>query len=242
MASEKSRGIIISHVNYSETSVVCNIFTREHGLLGFMMKGLRRGKGAIKSSHIMPLNLVDIIFDKKPHQQLLTLKELHCSPLLMGLHGEISKNSLSIFISEVLQKTLYKEHIDQSLFDHLENSIIYINRVQNIANLPCYFLVKLAMFMGFKPKGGWQQDELLMLDIFDGIFTNIVKKEHPQLTVNASRYVYNLLNSTIEQQEELTEPYQIRLEALDGLVAYFQFHILNQKKFISHQILHDILI
>ncbi|MDZ4757697.1 MAG: DNA repair protein RecO [Bacteroidota bacterium] len=241
MASEKSRGIIINHVNYSETSVVCNIFTREHGLLGFMMKGLRRGKGAIKSSHIMSLNLVDIIFDKKPSQQLLTLKELHCNPLLMGIHGEINKNALSIFISEVLQKNLYKEHIDQSLFDYLESSIIYINRTKNIANLPCYFLIKLAVFMGFKPKGAWQPDELLMLDIFDGIFTNLVKKDHPQLSVNASRYIYNLLNSTIEQQEDLTESYQTRIEALDGLVDYFQFHILNQRKLISHQILHDIL-
>ncbi len=241
MATEKSRGIIISHVNYSETSVVCNIFTREHGLLGFMMKGLRRGKGAIKSSHVMPLNLVDIVFDNKPNQQLLILKELHCSPLLMGLHGEINKNALSIFMSEVLQKTLYKEHVDQHLFDYLENTIIYINGVKNIANLPCYFLIRLAVFMGFKPKGGWQEDELLMLDVFDGIFTNIVKKEHLQLSVNASRYIYNLLNSNLEQQEEISQAYQTRMEALDGLVDYFQFHILNKKKLISHQILRDIL-
>ena len=241
MASEKSRGIIISHVNYSETSVVCNIFTREHGLLGFMMKGLRRGKGAIKSSHIMPLNLVDIIFDNKLNQQLLILKELHCNPLLMGLHGEMHKNALSILMSEVLQKTLYKEHVDQSLFDHLESTIIYINRVQNIANIPCYFLLKIALFMGFKPKGGWQPEEQLMLDVFDGIFTNIEKKEHLQLSVDASRYIYNLLNSTIEEQEVLSQSYQTRIEALDGMVDYFQFHILNQKKIISHQILHDIL-
>lgn len=241
MSSEKTRGIIIGHVNYSETSVVCNIYTREHGLLGFMLKGIRQGKGAIKNSHIMPLNLVDIVFDKKPNQQLYILKELRCNPLLLGLHGEMHKNSLVIFLSEVLQKTLYREHIDEHLFDFIEEMVLYINHTENISHIPVFFLTQLASFTGFKPKGRWQEEEALKLDIIDGIFTDISRPEHPQVPVASSKYIYNIMNRNIDSLDTWNEPYSVRAEALNGMVNYFQYHILHQKKIVSHHILHEIL-
>lgn len=46
---EKLEGILISSVDYSESSKILNIFTKEHGLIGVIAKGARRIKSQIRS-------------------------------------------------------------------------------------------------------------------------------------------------------------------------------------------------
>ena len=45
----KVKGIVISESNYSETSKLLNIFTKEYGIVGIIAKGAKRLKSPLRS-------------------------------------------------------------------------------------------------------------------------------------------------------------------------------------------------
>lgn len=237
----KTYGIVINTINYSETSVICNIFTREFGLIGFIIKGVRKGHGKIKNSHLMPLNLVDIVFDLKPNQQLYTPKELSCSPILYHIHSGLEKNSIVIFISEVIQKAIFKEHIDQELFEYLEKLILALDHGMEYQNIPLQFLCKLCTILGFSPKGNWSDNEDLQLDIINGIYTNKHYSNEILLSPEASRFIHELSIIDLENINLIKVSKATRAEAFQGMIDYYHIHIIHQKKLISHEVLKEIL-
>ena len=48
MKIESIEGIIISDTNYSESSKILNVITKEHGLIGIMSKGCRNMKSKLR--------------------------------------------------------------------------------------------------------------------------------------------------------------------------------------------------
>jgi len=46
---EKVEGIVISETNYSESSKILNIFTKEYGKIGVLSKGCRKMKSPLRS-------------------------------------------------------------------------------------------------------------------------------------------------------------------------------------------------
>lgn len=61
----KTRGIVVRNVNFKDNSVICHIYTEDFGSQQFMLHGVRNQKGNVRPSHIMPLNLVDLVFLQK---------------------------------------------------------------------------------------------------------------------------------------------------------------------------------
>ena len=49
MVIEKVKGIILSETNYSESSKVLNVLTKEHGKIGVISKGCRNLKSKLRS-------------------------------------------------------------------------------------------------------------------------------------------------------------------------------------------------
>ena len=39
-----TRGIVLSHINYSETSVIAKVYTENYGLQSYILKGIRKSK------------------------------------------------------------------------------------------------------------------------------------------------------------------------------------------------------
>ena len=49
MKIESIDGIILTETNYSETSKILNVLTKEHGLIGVISKGCRNMKSKLRS-------------------------------------------------------------------------------------------------------------------------------------------------------------------------------------------------
>ncbi len=48
MTIESIEGIVLSETNYSESSKILNVLTKEHGLIGMMSKGCRNMKSKLR--------------------------------------------------------------------------------------------------------------------------------------------------------------------------------------------------
>ena len=74
MSSEKATAIVIRTVEFSETSLVVTLFTREFGKIGALAKGARRLKGPFESALDL-LALCRIVFLHKSSDALDLLTE-----------------------------------------------------------------------------------------------------------------------------------------------------------------------
>src|SRR5690606_31663555 len=76
MKLEKTKGIVLKSVKYSETSLIVNIYTQDFGLKSMMVSGSRKNKSAHKANLFQLMNLLEIVFYNNESDHLSRLKEV----------------------------------------------------------------------------------------------------------------------------------------------------------------------
>ena len=69
-----SQGIILKVFPYSNTSVICNVFTDNYGKLTFIAKGVRKPKNPLLSV-LQPFNLLELQYYYKKSRSMQLIKE-----------------------------------------------------------------------------------------------------------------------------------------------------------------------
>src|SRR5688500_13994232 len=95
---QKTEGIVLRTIKYSETSVVTNIYTRHFGLLSFIVPGVRTSKAKRnKAGMLQPMNMLDLDIYFKETQNLLRLKDYRTNYLYQSLPFDMIKTSVGFF-------------------------------------------------------------------------------------------------------------------------------------------------
>lgn len=236
----KTEGIVISTINYSEKSVVARIFTQKFGLLSFIIQGVRSGKGAIRPSHLMLLNLLDLVIYKKETEGLHRIRELRCTPALAAIHADLTKSSVAVFMCEVLQKSLHEHEQDEPLYNYLYDSVMLLEQSDKVASLfPHWFMLGMCKFFGCLPKGNFEANNWIF-DLQEGQFSPpslYIKESIPSAP---AELIFQLLNTHPAQLADIKVPYTLRKAAMDYIIRYLQLHVLVVKEIKSHTILHEV--
>ena len=72
----KTNAIVIKTINYSENSIILKCFTDQYGLQSYLINGVKNQKGAIKPSHLLVLNLLELEVYHQLNKNLQRIKEL----------------------------------------------------------------------------------------------------------------------------------------------------------------------
>ncbi|RMG93479.1 MAG: DNA repair protein RecO, partial [Chloroflexi bacterium] len=67
-----SKALVVHTVKYSNTSLVARLLTREHGLLPFIVKGIRSAKSQSMATLLQPMALLQVVFTFRENKNLLT--------------------------------------------------------------------------------------------------------------------------------------------------------------------------
>ena len=144
----KTKGIVLNYIKYKESSIICKIYTKSHGLQSFIVNSVRKSKNSQLSIY-QPLNQLDIIFYMKKNSTLHRIKESKFHKIYKSLHNEISKISICFFLSEFLSKVLSTEEDQNQKFDFISKSIHYFDNLNNDYNdFHVKFLIKLSDYFG----------------------------------------------------------------------------------------------
>ena len=231
----KTRAIVLKNTNYSESSVISKIYTREFGIKTYMLRGIRKGKSKIRTSMIQPLSLIELDVYQKPNTSINSVKDLRNSPILFEIQDNILKKTVAMFMTEIINHCLTEEVNDEELFDFLEHQIITLEQQPMSVFFPCIFLIKLTKFLGVFPQGKCDVDTPYF-SIEDGVF--IVESSTSTASKSTSQMISNIIH---EQDLDLKYNGNIRREVLAYIVRYYQFHIIRNKKVKSIDILSEIL-
>ena len=115
----KDLAICLRAVNYSETSQVVTLLTRDHGKVAAMAKGSRRAK----SSFDGPIEIFSygqvIFIVKDSGNQLATLTDFEQQPQFRGLHENLKMMNAALFAVELTEAFLKDHDPHPLLFEKL---------------------------------------------------------------------------------------------------------------------------
>lgn len=117
-------GIVVSETDYSETSKVLNLMTKEYGLIGAMSKGCRNIKSTLRSVSTKLTYGKFIIYYKEG--KLSTLKEVTIINPFKNLKKDITKISYASYLLELSQQVL-KQNKNDNIFTLLIEALIKID-------------------------------------------------------------------------------------------------------------------
>lgn len=222
----KTKGIVLRFVKYKESSVIATIYTFEKGVISVIANSVRSKNSKGKIALYQPLSLVELVIYYNTTKNISRISEISSYHPLHNLRQNPIKASISIFITELLNKCLKEEEGNAPFYDFIQNSIIHLNeQVAEIENFHLVFLIKLSLFLGFKPHS--------TSDFIQQISSNSNYDDQSTLTK-----LDDLIVASYETKLQLTS--NLRNSILIDLIEYYQNHI-EIGKINSIEILHELL-
>ena len=143
--------VVLKIIPFSETSLICRLFTKDKGKITIMAKGARRNKSPL-SSILEPGNLIQINCIIKENRDIQLLKEACFIFNTINIRDNIKKIITLLAVIEVLDKTTQPFNDSPILF-RLINKVINKLSITNTKPIILYsfYLLQLTIQYGFKP-------------------------------------------------------------------------------------------
>jgi DNA repair protein RecO (recombination protein O) len=238
---EKTRGIFLHSVKYSETSIIAVIYTESFGRQSFMVNGARSKKSSVKSVIFQPLYLLDLEMYYKAGRDIHRLKDVRISNPFSTIPFDIRKSSQVIFLAEILYKCLKEEEPNPGLFGFIYNSLSFLDLSDSgISNFHLWFLFKLTQFLGIYPN----HDNALISNFFDLQKAQFVSHEpqHNQFTDKQVTLLFSKLFETDHASlKDLGYTQNDRRRILEKLLEFYHIHFDNMGEIRSLSILKEVL-
>ena len=156
---QKSRGVVLHTIKYSESSVIAKIYTEGFGLLSFMVKGVRSTRSKTKASLLQPLTILDLEFLHRENKPLLYIKEMKRHYNYQSLPFDTLKSAIALFILEVLHKAIREHEANEDLFVFISEALTALDQCEQLnPDFHLLFLIQLSRYLGF---GAQSNDEVL---------------------------------------------------------------------------------
>ena len=142
--------IILHSTKFGENSIVAHTLSKEYGRRSFLIRGVgKRGTMTL----LLPLSILEAEIVETSKSTLYTARNLSAKYPLSGIRNSIAKNSMTLFMSEVLYRTIKEGANEQGLFEWCEKNILLLDAMQSdFSNFHIRFLLELAVVLGFSPE------------------------------------------------------------------------------------------
>jgi DNA repair protein RecO (recombination protein O) len=219
---EKTKALVLRSIKYSESSLITTFYTELFGLKTYLLRGVQKSKkGSLRPAYFQPLMQLHIAINPHKKGSLYSLKEASVAHYYQTIYTDVKKNTIVLFLSEVLGQVIKEETPDLELFEYLENAFLWFDHHEGIANFHLLFLINLTKFLGFYP--------------------SLVAQDHPYFDLLEGKFTSQLSNYTLANQElalfkkllsvGFNELQLIKLDViarralLQILMTYYQLHI-----------------
>ncbi|MCR4824410.1 MAG: DNA repair protein RecO C-terminal domain-containing protein [Bacteroidales bacterium] len=144
----RTRLIILNTTKIGERSLVLHALSPDWGRRSFIVSIPKGGRMAL----FQPLNILDAEVTENPRSDLWRAHGLSAVHALTGIRTSAAKNAMTLFMSEVLYRTIRDGAREEGLFEWCERAILTLDALDgDYANYHLRFLLELASALGFSP-------------------------------------------------------------------------------------------
>lgn len=232
------RIIVLSHTRYTDTSIIVQALSEEHGRISLMVRGFG-GKSRSKLGVFHPMALLDAVYSYREERQVQQLTEYKPSPSLPNCTADLRKSTLLMFLAEVVSKSIREETADQSQFAFIDTAVQILEQMQaGIQNFHIAFLLKLSRHLGFnlnQLEPGQQ-----FFDLESGLGTVARPMHRNFITDEQFAQLYQFADCPFDQLQQIPLSRTDRDFLLTTTLLWYGFRIPTMKGVNSYSILHEV--
>lgn len=140
--------IVLNSTKLGDNSIVLHCLSRAYGRKGFIVNVNRRSP----MSMFQPMNVLEAEVIENPKSSLWRIKNISVKYPLNGIRSNLFKNTMTLFMSEVLYRAVKDGANEEGLYDWCAKSILMLDAIENdFSNFHLRFLLELAIALGFSP-------------------------------------------------------------------------------------------
>lgn len=144
----KAELIVLNHTKFGENSIVLHTLSEEYGRRGFLVRVSPKTAMAL----FLPLNILEAEVTENPKSDLWYARNFVSVAPLNGIRRNIHKNTMTLFMSEVLYRVVKDQTSEDGLASWLKGQILTLDALESdFANFHLMFLLDLCTALGFDP-------------------------------------------------------------------------------------------
>lgn len=145
---EKLEGVVISEVDYKESSKIINILTKERGIIGAIARGTKRVKSNL--SNVSSKLSYGYFHLKYKENGLSTLIEVDTINNFKNIRKNIYTMSYAMYLLE-LSERVYRHEENSEIYNLLIASLTKIDEGYDYKVISNIYELKMLEFLGIKP-------------------------------------------------------------------------------------------
>ncbi|HSF44913.1 MAG TPA: DNA repair protein RecO [Chitinophagaceae bacterium] len=224
----KTKGLVLRAVKYGDTSLIVSIFTELFGVQSYIINGVRTSspKQPYRANLFQPATLLDLVVYHNERSNLQRIKEFRWNLVYKDIYKNVHKNTVALFLIEVLQKCLTQPEANPDLFAFMEDVFSHLDDSDPnaTANFPLYFMANLGQFFGFRIQDDYVAGNEI-LDLQEGGFVS-ERPMHPDFVEGLPCEQISQLLKTRHPDEldQLHLNREQRKLLLDVFISFYIFH------------------
>jgi DNA repair protein RecO (recombination protein O) len=235
MAVVTTNAIVLSSLKYGDTSLIVKCYTQEEGVKTYLIRGvLKPKKSGLKAAYFQPLTQLRIVANHNSKNTLNSIKEVQVIHPYRTFHTDIVKQSVVLFLSEVLSNSIQEEEQNLALYEYLETAFIWLDVHDRVANFHLLFLLNLSGFLGFYPDTSDKNKK--GFDLLEGVFSDNIHEKNV-ISKNDFYQFKKLLGIIFDTLENVTYSKEERQLVLQVIIQYFKLHLDSFRNPKSLQVL-----
>jgi len=233
-----TEAIALNSIKYSETSIIVKCFTLSDGIKSYLIKGIRsQKKSSINIGLFQPLTIIEIDTNHRNVGKLESIRAAKISYTYKTIPFNIIKNSMVMFLSEILSKSIKEEEKNESLYSFIKKSMIWLDSNSEYSNFHIHFTVKFLKHLGIAP----DETNIHMpeFDILNGNF-RVSSNNVSYYKGNVIKHFKEFLGTNFDDVGITINSSSQRKEILEFLIKYMQIHLEDFKRPKSLNIMYDL--
>jgi DNA repair protein RecO (recombination protein O) len=224
---ESTKAIVIHSIKYGDTSLIATCYTKKSGKKAYLLKGILKSKRSkLKSAYFQPLMQLNLIANHNNKGTLNSVREVEIANIYHSVYTDIKKQSIALFLAEIVHYSIREEEQNNALYQYLETSFLWLDTHNNISNFHLLFLLNLTKFLGFYPET--KNIIYPYFDLLEGKFTD-QKKINTVSGENLNQFK-KLLGINFDVLHQIDFNAVNRQNVLSILIQYFELHLSGFKR------------
>lgn len=234
-----SKGIVLNHVKYKETSIIVSVYTEKFGRQSYLVNKVRTRRNKGNTVLLQPMTLLDMQVYHRPKAEIQRIKDFKVAHPLTSIPFEQEKRAMAFFLTELMSKVLREEEENTDLFNFIYHSIaLFDSGLDGSANFHLFFLFQLTRFLGFGPERTSENKDFF--DLLNGHFTNTEPSHGFFITQQVNTNWKKLFDLKINKLRLLTLKSAERYSLLEAILEYYKLHIDSLGELKSLPIVHQL--
>nr|WP_185154604.1 DNA repair protein RecO [Dysgonomonas sp. 511] len=236
----KTKGLVLSTINYNDKYILAQIFTESFGRVTYMISKAKGKNTKVPKSLFSPLAVLEMEVEHQASRDIQRIREARAAMHFYDISANLGKTSMAFFLSEFLSRVLRDTGDSQHLFSFMVQSVQILEMTdKSIANFHLVFMLKLSHFMGFYPNlEEYRESDLF--DMINGEFVAHQPHHKHYLNRNDSKALSLLARITFENMHHFAFSRQDRITIINRILEYYRVHLYDFPALKSLDVLHEL--